>query len=342
LRLLVEDISATNANEWDSFLERQRIYHAFQSSQLLLALKENPYYTARGRVFRDIDRAGEIAAGYVFCVVQEVRGPASWLTTRVILNGGPVIALDYQACLSEVLDDLLSHPDMKGTYLELWHAMDRSGSAEIFEQKKFVFTPHLNYLIDLSKGHDEVWKNIQDRKRRYIKKNLSLLNIRPLQSAHELTLFYKILEETYQKIKLPLIDYSVFKDIYNRDAGLFFLAEKEGTAVAARVALKFGKSLYDWFAGSTIPSAGAHVNESMVWWVLSYGAQNGYDWFDFGGAGRPDQFYGVRDFKAEFGGTLVNFGRHKYILSPWKNQIFNSAIKARAWWIGRKAKDKLV
>jgi hypothetical protein len=331
-----------NAGDWDSFLESQPFYHAFQSSGVCLALKENPYYTAHGRLFRDADRNGEIAAGYVFCVAQEVRGVASLLTTRVILNGGPVIGPDYQACLAEVLDDLISHPGMTGTYLELWHSMDRSESAQVFAHKRFTYAPHLNYLIDLSIGHDEVWKHIQERKRRYIKKNLGILNIHQLQSAQELTLFYKILEETYQKIKLPLIDYSVFKDLYERDAGLFYLGEKEGQPVAARVVLKFGRSLYDWFAGSTIPSSGAHVNESMVWWVLDYGMQNGYRWFDFGGAGRPDQSYGVRDFKAEFGGTLVNFGRHKYILSPWKNQILNSAIKTRAWWISRKSKEKSV
>ena len=35
------------------------------------------------------------------------------------------------------------------------------------------------------------------------------------------------------------------------------------------------------------------------------------------GAGKPgDGGYGVRDFKAEFGGKLVEYGRFKCILSP--------------------------
>ena len=338
MKLLVEEIGATNAGEWDAFLEKQPVYQAFESSPLLLALNDNPYYTAHGRLFRDRENAGEIVAGYVFYVAQEVRGLAAWLTTRVLLNGGPVIDLDYLPCLPEVLDDLLHHPRLKGTYLELWHTVDRSENAPVFEKKGFTYAPHLNYFIDLSAGQEEVWKRIQERKRRYIKKNINILNIHLVQSEPELKLFYKILEETYQKIKLPLIDYSIFKDVYDNNAGLFILAEKEGQVVAARVALKFGKSLYDWFAGATIQASSGHVNESMVWWVLCYGIQHGCEWFDFGGAGRPDQPYGVRDFKAEFGGTLVNFGRHKYILSPLKNQILDAVIRTRAWWINRKAK----
>ena len=38
--------------------------------------------------------------------------------------------------------------------------------------------------------------------------------------------------------------------------------------------------------------------------------------YDFGGAGKPDEEYGVRDFKAKFGGNLVNFGRNVFVHNP--------------------------
>ena len=34
------------------------------------------------------------------------------------------------------------------------------------------------------------------------------------------------------------------------------------------------------------------------------------------GAGRPDEKYGVRDFKAEFGGEMVEYGRYVYAHCP--------------------------
>jgi len=42
------------------------------------------------------------------------------------------------------------------------------------------------------------------------------------------------------------------------------------------------------------------------------------------GAGKPSEKYGVRDFKAKFGGNLVNFGRNTWIPSE---MIFNSRVR---------------
>ena len=39
--------------------------------------------------------------------------------------------------------------------------------------------------------------------------------------------------------------------------------------------------------------------------------------FDFGGAGRPDERYGVREFKAKFGGQQVNYGRFVCVHHPF-------------------------
>ena len=39
----------------------------------------------------------------------------------------------------------------------------------------------------------------------------------------------------------------------------------------------------------------------------------GYRLFDFGGAGKADEVYGPRKFKAKVSGTLVNYGRNTFI-----------------------------
>ena len=38
-----------------------------------------------------------------------------------------------------------------------------------------------------------------------------------------------------------------------------------------------------------------------MWHTLDWGAEDGYSLNNFGGAGKPDEEYGVRDFKAKFG-----------------------------------------
>jgi lipid II:glycine glycyltransferase (peptidoglycan interpeptide bridge formation enzyme) len=49
---------------------------------------------------------------------------------------------------------------------------------------------------------------------------------------------------------------------------------------------------------------------------IEYAANNGLQYFDFMGAGKPNQDYGVREFKSKFGGTEVEFGRFIRINKP--------------------------
>jgi len=46
---------------------------------------------------------------------------------------------------------------------------------------------------------------------------------------------------------------------------------------------------------------------------IEFAIDNGLKLVDFMGAGKPDQKYGVRDFKLQFGGDLVEHGRFKQI-----------------------------
>jgi lipid II:glycine glycyltransferase (peptidoglycan interpeptide bridge formation enzyme) len=53
-----------------------------------------------------------------------------------------------------------------------------------------------------------------------------------------------------------------------------------------------------------------------MWHILKWGAENHYCIYDFGGAGKPGEHYGVRDFKAKFGGELVCYGRNTWVSMP--------------------------
>lgn len=49
---------------------------------------------------------------------------------------------------------------------------------------------------------------------------------------------------------------------------------------------------------------------------IEYAAEHGYTRYDMMGAGKPGVPYGVRDFKAEFGGEMVEQGRFLCICHP--------------------------
>jgi len=297
---------------------------------MLLALQNNSFYRPFGRIFRE-QSSNEIIGGYVFHVIQELRGPASLLATRAIMNGGPVLKSGYEHYLDRIVDDVLNHPGLRGTYFEIWHGTDPSKSLDLLQKRGFVFSEHLNYLIDLRGGHEAVWEQIRRSRKRYIKRGLRDLDIHQVQSSQDLRVLCSMFRETYSRIDVPLIDYSVFEDVCNSGVDLFVIAERGCEAVGSVAILGSGKWLYGWYGGSSSRHRYSRANETLIWWVLDYGIQHGYAWFDFGGAGKPDEPYGPRDFKAQFGGTLVNYGRHKFVLSPTRNRILDLIIRFREY-----------
>jgi len=334
MKLQSSPINETNALEWDNFLIEQQINNPFQSAAFLLALRHNQFYQPFGKFFRNDQ--GKIVGGYVGINSHETRGIVSSLTTRTIINGGPVVLGNQPDCLNEILADLAVCKDANGIYMELWHDQESRSLNLVYQKNGFCYHPHLNYLIDLSVGKEELWQRIAKRKRRYIKGNFDSVEISPVKDLPQLHFCYDLFAQTYRRIHLPLLDFSVFKDIFKANLGIFLLAKKDGQPVAARVALHFNFSLYDWFAGDNTDHRGLHANESLVWWLFEYGFINGYNVFNFGGAGKPGHPYGPREFKKDFGGNLVEYGRHRLILSPLRYQILDLGIKLRKWIITQK------
>ncbi len=73
-----------------------------------------------------------------------------------------------------------------------------------------------------------------------------------------------------------------------------------------------GKAMYEWYVCGLDREYKPHdIYPSVLatWAAIDYAAENGIPTFDFMGLGKPDEKYGVRDFKARFGGKWVNYGR---------------------------------
>ena len=67
--------------------------------------------------------------------------------------------------------------------------------------------------------------------------------------------------------------------------------------------------VYEWYAcGKDGVFKNIHPSSVTKYAGMKYACDNGYAVFDMMGAGKPDEEYGVRDFKAEFGGELVEHG----------------------------------
>ena len=97
---------------------------------------------------------------------------------------------------------------------------------------------------------------------------------------------------------------------------MFVVCNAEGEMLGCRFGLLFRDSIYGWYAGSDSQYYSLFPNDLLIWETLRWGIKKGYKTFDYGGAGEPNKPYGVRAFKQQMGGELVNYGRYERIHRP--------------------------
>ena len=140
-------------------------------------------------------------------------------------------------------------------------------------------------------------------------------------SPAEVEAFYSILKETYRrKVRRPLPSKAFFLKFMESGLGVYILVRYKGSIIGGIMCPVHGRdTLYEWYvAGEDGKHPGIYPSVLATWSAIDYAAANEIGIFDFMGAGRPDESYGVREFKARFGGTEVEYGRYL--------KIFNRAV----------------
>ena len=136
-------------------------------------------------------------------------------------------------------------------------------------------------------------------------------------SIEQVKEFYDILYKLYRyKVRKPLADWSFFENFYKQTIprpgiGIIRLIRYQDRIIGGILAPVFGqKCIYEWYVcGLDKEYKEQYPSVLATWAALDYAINNNIETFDFMGVGKPDVPYGVRDFKARFGGELVNYGR---------------------------------
>ena len=142
--------------------------------------------------------------------------------------------------------------------------------------------------------------------------------------------YYEILSNLYKtKVKTPLFPESFFQTLAKHPDARFLLTELNGKIIGGTVCVaQEGKCLYEWFACGE-DGVYPHVFPSCyaTYSGIRYAAEHNMPRFDMMGAGKPDEAYGVRDFKAKFGGKEVEHGRFICTTKPMLYKIGAFGVK---------------
>ncbi len=284
-------------------------------------------------VLAALDTAGSMLALLVAVRVQTLPTPFAAVSSRSVLYSEPICREDdlgVQALTQLLLVHDLRMKD-KVLFTEIRPLRDATRETSAFFAAHYEHSDYLNFLIDLRRPRDELWRCLTKQCRYDIRQGPQKgLTIRDVTSAEGVDTLYALLQRTYQRARVPLADKTLFTEslrmLSAKQMLKLFVAYHAGFAVGASALLVYKKVAYDWYCG-TDRVKGVFVADSLTWHMIEWAHQQGCDLFDFGGAGRPDTPYGVRNFKHKFGGQLVNYGRYQKVYAHWKLALAERAYR---------------
>ena len=269
-----------------------------------------------------LERAGKLCAVCVGYVTKESNPIKQFFTRRAIIIGGVAIC---KSCAKEDATVLLNYirKDLKPKtiYIETRNFNDFGPWKEAFEAAGFVYKSHLNFHVDPSVN------NLSDNRKRQLKKSDAIVT--EATSESEILEWYKVLAELYRtKVKTPLWPIDFFLEAYRRNIAKFLLVKHQGHIIGGSMVVADERTVYEWFeCGLNAEYKDQYPSVMATYAGIQLAHKSGCKRYDMMGAGEPGVPYGVRDFKAEFGGQLVEHGRFLCMTKPLLYKIGTIAVK---------------
>ena len=304
---------------------------------------------------KDGSRLVGVIVGYITLEPNPIK---QFFTRRAIIIGGPLLDEHISdealsALLSAVKNQPILNPSLKGRtldttkqspfpsgragvglpiYIETRNFHDYSRWKEVFETCGFLYQPHYDIHVHCNAQHQMSEQRIRQVKKAF--KNGA--TICEAQSEQEIRDWYRTLSQLYRtKVRTPLFSEEFFMQFYREGVGKYLLVKHQDKVIGGMMCpILMDKAIYEWFVcGLDEEYRELYPSVMATYAAIEYAKAKGLPLFDFMGAGKPTVPYGVRDFKMEFGGELVEHGRFLCIRKPLLYWIGKLGVK----WIKRFA-----
>lgn len=325
---LLTHYSQIPSDQWDSLVENSPVSSWFQTREAYdffdsLSFTEPFVY--------GVDEDNKI----VCLTVGYVQGDGGWvkqtLSRRAIIIGGPLLTSQTTGVqLSTMLSFLRESFRKRCIYIEIRNLNNYSRWRGTFTACGFDYVPHYNFHQDTS-SIDAINSKLSRTRKRHI--HVGLRDGAIIEEVHtdkEENELYSILSNLYRnKVKKPLPPQEFFHKLRNIPSARLLIVKCQERVIGgmAYVSLS-GRVGYEWYVcGQDETYKNLYPSELATYAGLQYAANSGCSRFDYMGAGKPGVSYGVRDFKALFGGQLVEYGRFLHISHPWIYKAGKLAIE---------------
>ena len=310
---------------FEVFMEKDPQAHFFQSPEFIEFIQPVPGF--RPVLFIALDDLGNVTGSLLGVHQRDGAGLKSWMSRRVLVQGGPLGAVDDAEAL---IGALLKDATGQAIYVEFRNFFETEHLRTAFDKHGFIHVPHLNFLLEVN-GEEDALKTLSGTRRREIRGSVAAgASYGEAVNEQEVDDLYGILATLYrEKVRKPLPSCDLFHRLHASPSGRVFVVRHEGRVVGGSAGPVYkDRAIYYWYACGDNSIKGVHASVLATWAPIEHAARHGIKQLDFMGAGKPGQGYGVHDFKARFGGAEVAYGRYEKILNRPLYRLGVSGLKA--------------
>lgn len=311
------DISEIDQTQWDELVAKSPTASFFQTRECydfyasLSFMKPFIYGVSENDLLVGVMCGYIISDGNIF---------KQFFSRRAIVPGGLLLGARISPdALQQLLERAARDLSRQAIYLEIRNYTDFSAFRSSFESAGFSYKPHLNFHVATHDVESSLQK-LSSSKRRQIKLSIKAgATIEEASTSDEVTQFYNLLKELYKnKIKSPLFPLEFFQKLNALEYGKIFVVKYSKKVIGGIACVLFDNQVvYEWFVcGNDGIDKNLYPSVLATYAGIEYAAKKGFEHFDFMGAGKPDESYGVREFKSKFGGELVEYGRFLFVCKP--------------------------
>ena len=313
---ILTQYSQIDPASWDNLLKESPVTSWFQSPEAFRFFDSLSFMETFIVAVAENDKLLGLTIGYIQGDGGQLK---QMLSRRAIIVGGPLLADDISAeALNLMLTSLKKKLSHRCIYIETRNLNDYSRWKETFEACGFSYVPHYNFHIDVSES--ELVDKRMDKSRRRRIRRATENGITIHCENPDIEGFYDILSNLYHtKIHKPLPPFSMFEQLGKVSfAKYFIIKDIHGKTIGGQLILMLDQRVaYAWYCcGLDKEYHDLYPSIMANYAAIHYAANNGFLRYDMMGAGKPDEDYGVRDFKAQFGGNLVEHGRFLKVNNP--------------------------
>ena len=303
--------------QWDELSEKATLHNAFQTRTYYDFISEQTFMESF--VF-GVSEDGVLKGIMVGYILKDGGRIKQYFSRRAIVLGGPLLADDIsQEALNRLLTTACSNLKGQVIYLEIRNFNDYSCHKSIYRDAGFKYEEHYNFHVDTT-SDENIEKNMGKSRKRDAK--ISIREgawVEKNPTKDDVWDLYHILEQLYTtKVKTPLFPITFFESLFAHQKNSFLIIKLNNTVIGGAVLMQFRDVTYEMYVcGLDGSYKSIHPSTLATYSGIHYAFQCGCTRFDFMGAGSPhDGGYGVRDFKAKFGGQLVEHGRFNKVFNP--------------------------